>query len=184
MNTTRHPIPEHHRRPALLLPILAILAVGLSLSHAVHAEWQVINETDAGGVETPIAEVSNDAGYRLAIYRDGNGTVRARFRLNDGLYRLDDSICPSYQIDERQVRNSSVNNRPCRLEPRLSEYVLGSIENNQVVSRPLYELMNGSQINYRFRLQAGGYDQASFSLAGSKRTLTAVLGVNLEVLPR
>jgi len=179
-----HYLSVCRRLPATLLPVLTLLYP--LLAHPVLAQqWQVVNETDtAGDVQTPVAQIRNEGGYTLAIYRDSNGTVRARFTLNDRLYRLHESICPSYQIDERQTRNTSLNNQSCHLEPRLGEYILGTIENNRVISRPLYELMNGSTIDYRFLLQAGGYDQASFSLAGSKRTLMAVLGADLEVLPR
>lgn len=185
MNDIRQPFDTD--RPALQRPLwlpLLLCLLGLLLPSTVQAEWRIVNETDATGVRTPVAEIHNDAGYKLAIYRDAGGTIRARFRLNDRLYRLHESICPSYQIDQRQTRNSSVSGQPCLLKPQLSEYVLGTIDNNRVVSRPLYELMNGSTIDYRFQLQAGGYDETSFSLAGSKRTLLSVLGLELEVLPR
>lgn len=172
-----HPLQS----PRALLTVLLCLLSPV----AAYAQWQVIQETDAiSGVETPVAQIRNNEGYFLAIYRDSNDTIRARFALNDRLTLLDKGSCPTYQIDDRQPRNNSLDSRSCLLQPRVSEYILGTIENDQVVSRPLYELMNGSTINYRFRLEAGGYDQTSFSLMGSKRALIAVLGENLEVLPR
>jgi len=183
LTTTRHLLPAQPRPPAstLILAWLVFAWPAITL-----AQWQVIDETDvATGIQTPVAEVHNEAGYTLAIYRDRENNVLARFRLNDRLYRLHDNTCPTYQIDTRPIRNGSVSEQGCMLKPRMSEYLLGRIdENNRLVSRPLYELMNGSRIEYRYRLQAGGYGQTSFSLAGSKRTLLTVLGHNLEVVPR
>lgn len=183
MKAISFPFGNHRPVSGCLRLIIALAA--LSVATASQAQWQVVRETDAvSGAETPVAQVRNGQGYYLAIYRDGDGVVRARFALNDRLILLDEQSCPTYQIDERQPRNSSFNSESCMLQARSSEYVLGTIDNSQVVSRPLYELMNGSLINYRFRLKTGGYDQAQFSLSGSKRALVSVLGTELEVLPR
>lgn len=165
--------------------LLLVAAGSLLFSAAAAAQWQVINKPDAAtGVNTPVAQVRNTDGYELAIYRDSNDVVHAHFMLDHRLTDLDDRSCPSYQIDTRQTRNTSVNSADCELESHSSQYVLGRIEANEVVSLPLYELMNGSNIDFRFRLESGGYQQTRFSLTGSKRVLVSVLGETLEVLPR
>lgn len=178
------PLPEvntGNRRSLLLL----MAACSLLFSAAAAAQWQVSNKPDAvTGVNTPIAQVRNTDGYELAIYRDSDDVIHARFMLDNRLTDLDETICPTYQIDTRQARNTSVNRNGCNLQSHSSEYMLGRIETNEVVSQPLYELMNGSHIDFRFRLETGGYQQTRFSLTGSKRVLVSVLGETLEVLPR
>jgi len=153
---------------------------------AVMAEWQIDQDperfTDSAGA---VAEITNEAGHRLAIYRDAGGSIHARFTLNERLLRLHESVCPTFQVDERHRHNSSLNKAACQLRPQQVEYTLGSLEtDNKLVSRPLYEMMNGTTIHYRYRLKAGGYDQTSFSLDGSKRALISLLGPDIDVLPR
>lgn len=183
--------PNHHAAESRFGPCLQTGMAGLLLvlsvwPAAATAQWQ-INEDPARFTESPgaVAEITNEAGHRLAIYRDAEGTIRARFTLNDRLLRLHESVCPTFQVDERQKHNSSLNKAACQLRPQQVEYTLGSLDtNNELVSRPLYDMMNGTNIHYRYRLEAGGYDQTSFSLAGSKRALISILGADIEVLPR
>ncbi len=182
--TSRLPAMIQHAIPGNLL-IAACLCAQILLPQVVLAQWQISNETDnISGAQTAVAEISNDDGYLLAIYRDAQGTVHARFSLNDQLIHLHDSMCPTFQVDDREMHNNSLNGPACQLDPRLSEHDLGAIEDNQLVSKPIYEMMNGTTIHYRFRLQSGSYDKTSFSLAGSKSALKRILGTELEVLPR
>lgn len=162
-----------------------MLAGSLLFAADAAAEWRVINAADADSeLRTPYAKTENADGYTLTIYRDGDDNVHALLRLNDRLTGFDTAICPTYQIDERQPRNTAAEGSACSMRAQVSNYPLGRIESNQIVSRPLYEFMNGTHIDFRFRLANADYDRTRFSLAGSKRVLSAVLGGTLEVLPR
>jgi len=52
---------------------------------------------------------------------------------------------------------------------------------NEVVSLPLHNLMNGNVIYYRFVLKYGNYAETSFSLSGSKNVSLSVLGSDLSI---
>lgn len=162
-----------------------LLAGGLLFAASAAAEWRVIDAADDDSkLRAPYAQIENTDGYTLTIYRDGDGNVHALLRLNKRLTGFDTAICPTYQIDERQPRNTAADGSTCSMRAGISNYHLGRIESNQIVSRPLYEFMNGTHIDFRFRLANADYDRTRFSLAGSKRVLSAVLGGTLEVLPR
>jgi len=77
--------------------------------------------------------------------------------------------------------NRSINDALCLLNYQWVEFVLGYIENNEIKSTALHNMMNGNKITYRFILESGGYDETEFSLSGSKRILTNILGNNLTV---
>ncbi len=163
----------------------ALFAAGLLFAAPAAAEWRVIDEADDDStLRAPYARIKNADGYTLTIYRDSDDNLHALLRLNDRLTGFDTAICPTYQIDKRQPRNTAADGSGCSMRAEVSNYHLGHIESNQIVSRPLYEFMNGSHIDFRFRLANADYDQTRFSLDGSKRALSAVLGSTLEVLPR
>lgn len=172
--------------PALLLrkyiPAIACLYL---LPATAAAEWNVVSQRDAETQrETLVAQTRNAEGHTLAIYRDAGGAIRSRFGLNDSLNGLAEKSCPTYQIDNRDPRNVSINDAACISHRLWAEYVLGYIQEKRVVSLLLHELMNGNKIVYRFKLLSGGYDETEFSLAGSKRALLAVLGSDLEIRAR
>lgn len=186
MNPSHHAAVTSRLQPGIQVAMAALLLILSIWPAAVTAQWQ-INEQPERFAESrgAIAETTNEAGHRLAIYRDAGGTIHARFSLNDRLLRLHELVCPTFQVDERQRHNSSLNKRTCQLRPQQVEYTLGLLEtNDELVSRPLYEVMNGTRIHYRYRFEAGGYDQTSFSLDGSKRALVNIFGADIEVLPR
>ncbi len=163
---------------------LVLFVAGLLFATGAAAEWRVIDAADDSELRTPYAQIENADGYTLTIYRDGDDNVHALLRLNDRLTGFDTAICPTYQIDDRQPRNMAADGSACSMRAQVGNYHLGRIESNQIVSRPLHEFMNGTHIDFRFRLANADYDQTRFSLAGSKRALSAVLGDTLEVLPR
>ncbi|MND05726.1 hypothetical protein D3C83_266940 [compost metagenome] len=51
-------------------------------------------------------------------------------------------------------------------------------------SARLLQIMNGSLMTFRFRLHGGDYRDAEFSLAGSKRSLSAAIGADVAVTAR
>ncbi len=149
------------------------------------ADWQVMSHTDTdSGLQTRVAMIENADHYKLEIYRDTNNAIRLRFNIRDSYDVLASKRCPSYQVDERELSNRSINDAPCISQPRWAEYVMGYIDNQKVISVPLHNLMNGKVVYYRFLLKNGSYGETTFSLAGSKRILNTALGENLTVLTK
>ena len=162
---------------------LILIIFLLTLSHPAAAEWTIITHTNIeNNLETRVAHTENKDGYALEIYRDSSGAIRSRFSMNNNLNRLDDKTCPTYQIDKKRgFQNRSINDAPCISYRKWAEFVLGYIIDKEVTSTPLHNMMNGNTISYRFILENSGYGETTFSLAGSKRILTDVLGNDLQV---
>lgn len=157
----------------------------LVLSVQSQAQWEVMSHTDTdSGYQTRIAMVENDDSYKLEIYRDVNDVIRLRFNIRNGYELLANKHCPTYQVDERQLSNRSINDAPCLSQPLWAEYVIGYITENNVLSLPLHNLMNGNVIYYRFLMNNGNYAETSFSLSGSKTILNGALGENLVVITK
>jgi hypothetical protein len=163
-----------------VLPLLLLPA-----TTPASAEWRVLNHRDAStGAETIIASTTNTDGYTLEMYRDAVGAIRSRFTLTPGLTRLRQGACPTFQIDRGPAVNRSVNNAPCLAGEQWAEFVLGYISDNQIVSPRLLSFMNGNSIVFRFRLASGAYRDTEFSLLGSKRSMTAAIGNDINVTAR
>lgn len=164
---------------------LIIFVLISCLPALTQAEWQVISHTDTdSGLQTRVAVIENADRYKLEIYRDANNVIRLRFNIRDSYDVLASKRCPSYQVDDRELSNRSINDAPCISQPRWAEYVMGYISDQTVLSLPLHNLMNGKVVYYRFLLKNGNYGETSFSLAGSKRILNTALGENLAVITR
>ncbi|MEX2353761.1 MAG: hypothetical protein WD709_06200 [Gammaproteobacteria bacterium] len=164
---------------AVILPFLLLLAIYPVNSPA---EW-VVNpnvQNEAVG-ETIVAHNVNDDGYTLEVYKDTEATIRVRFSLYDGLTGLDPDTCPTYQIDRGAPVNRSSNGERCRNSHNWAEYTFGRIQNNRITSSALLAIMNGNDVLFRFQLENGDYRETRISLAGSKRSLTSVVGEEIVV---
>lgn len=150
----------------------------------VPAQWAVNPQAElATGQQAMVAYTRNEQGYTLEIFRDA-GSVRSRFILNGGLAGFSDRYCPTYQIDQGTPNNLSVDGGPCVHGQQSAEYILGYIEGNNVVSPLLLALMNGNAITFRFQLKSGDFRETQISLAGSKRSMTTVIGETVTVRAR
>lgn len=160
--------------------ILALFLLTLSVQS--QAQWEVMSHTDTdSGYQTRIATIENDDGYKLEIYRDVNDVVRLKFNIRNSYELLANKQCPTFQVDERQLSNRSINDAPCLAQPRWAEYVIGYITDKSVLSLPLHNLMNGNVIYFRFLMGNENYAETSFSLSGSKAMLNGALGNDLVV---
>ena len=160
--------------------ILALFLLTLSVQS--QAQWEVMSHTDTdSGYQTRIATIENDDGYKLEIYRDVNDVVRLKFNIRNSYEHITNKQCPTFQVDERQLSNRSINDAPCLAQPRWAEYVIGYITDKSVLSLPLHNLMNGNVIYFRFLMGNENYAETSFSLSGSKAMLNGALGEDLVV---
>jgi hypothetical protein len=163
----------------------AAAAVALLLPLAAPAQWAVVGQRLEGTqAEAVTARIRNSTGQTLEFYRDGVGAIRARFTLSDGLTQLEKGHCPTLQVDRWASMNRSVNDAACLATYQWAEYVVGYVVDGKVQSARLLQIMNGNLLTFRFRLNGGDYRDAAFSLAGSKRSLTAAIGANVAVTAR
>lgn len=147
----------------------------------VSAEWRVGQQTLAdASTQVMAAHTTNSGGYSLAVYRNADA-IMARFALAGSMLGLGKDACPTYQIDNAAPDNRSYNTGQCNAAANAAEFVLGEINDNQVRSALLLAVLNGKQIQFRFRLEDGGYRETAISLAGSKRAMTDAIGANIAI---
>ena len=150
-----------------------IVFAGMLLAGPVLAQWRVAQGTPAGiGKRINIAIVENDSGSSLRFFNDETQTVRGIFRIRDGFDTIDPRVCPTYRVDNRELRRVTFEEGRCRILRRQAEFTLG--KTGQGRNRQLHRIMNGDSIAIRYRLAGGNYRETTFTLRGSKYALTTV----------
>ncbi len=145
------------------------------------AQWSIETGTaEDGGPEARVAVGRNDAGDTLRVRRTSEDAVEAMLVLRPGLSRLAEG-CPSYRVDSEKPRALVTNGDMCRATGRSVTFVLGHVVDDKVDSEALLEMMNGSRIRFIYHVRAAGYDEAGFSLSGSKQAINEVLGGKVTV---
>lgn len=152
-----------------------LLVAVTALPGTAAADWQL-----AGGA-TPRASVADDAGNQLALYRDQAGQIYLEFQPHDGFSRLARTTCPTFQIDRRTPLHHAPLGAGCHIEDNRAIYALAVLEQRTVVSRALYDLMNGSRIAFRYVTADGAYREHVFSLARSADAIRGALGRDLRI---
>jgi hypothetical protein len=164
----------------VIRPLIFHLFMVMPLS--VSAQWAVGTETEVQGDQPArIAYTRNQDGYTLEIYRDAADTVRSRFIVKEGLLKLEEKSCPTYQIDNGMPNNGSIDGAPCLSNDKWAEYIFGRIQDESINSSVLMALMDGITLTFRFRLENGDYRETRFSLSGSKRSMASVIGEQVIV---
>ena len=168
----------------LILTITVLLLI-MVIPEISNAQWAVKTDNQpASGPQIQVAYTTNTEGYTLEIYKDSLTTITSRFILKDGLIMLPENFCPTFQIDNGMSNNKSINGAPCLSNNVWSEYIFGEILNGEVNSPILLALMDGITITFRFKLYEGDYRETKFSLSGSKRSMTSVIGAQIVVRAR
>ena len=144
--------------------------------------WEIITHNDVdNNSQLQVAYTQNNDGYSLEIYKDASNAIRSRFSMNNSLLKLANKHCPTFQVDQREIANRSINDARCISSPKWAEFILGYIVDNEIKSSQLHNMMNGNKITFRYQLENEGYDEVNFSLNGSKRVLLSVIGNNVIV---
>ena len=146
------------------------------------AQWAVAADTKTPNDEPiQVAYTTNSEGYTLEIYMDSNLMIRSRFTLNDGMLKLENNSCPTFQIDNGMANNKSIDGETCLSNNQWAEFIFGNIQNGTINSSILLAFMDGITLTFRFRLENGDYRETKFSLSGSKRSITSIIGENVIV---
>ena len=172
---TNRPSPDT-RRPRRAG--LAMLALALPFA-ATAALWNLRPAPEAKG--TPWAVVSSIGGDELALFRDQNNQVHLRFSIAGTFNRLAPSHCPTFQIDAAQPLFHLALDQSCHIDNKHALIDLGTVRNRVLVSAAVDQLMNGTEIAFRYVSVDGGYHEAGFPLSGSSQAIRRALGRNVRV---
>ncbi len=138
-------------------------------------------ETGNPAAPRPQATVTNPHGDKLLVFADQDGHIMTQFNSASPV-SLNQTSCPTFQIDQRQPPHSFPVGQRCRVEGHQALVEIAALSGRTLESRVLYEFINGSRIAFRFTTQDGAYHERSFSLSRSKQAIAKALGDNLEIL--
>jgi hypothetical protein len=172
---TNRPSPDAPRPPRALLAALALL-LPLAASAAL---WNVRPAPEAKAY--PWAVVSSAAGDELAVYRGKDNQVHLRFSIAGTFNRLAPSHCPTFQFDGASPLYHLPLDQTCHVDKKHALIDLGAVRNRVLVSAAVDQLMNGTQIEFRYQSADGGYHEADFPLKGSSAAIRRALGRDVRV---
>lgn len=144
-------------------------------SAAPAAEWRLV-----GGAE-PRALVADDGGNALALYRDRPGRIYLEFQPHGGFSRLARTSCPTFQVDRRTPLHHAALGDGCRIEDNRAIYTLATVQERTLVSRPVYDLMNGSRVAFRYVTEDGTYREVVFTLSRSADAIRGAVRRDLRI---
>ncbi len=170
------------RRGKGLPAILAVLLCAL-YSLPAYAQWEVIYPTSSSNTSGSIAQVDNDAGHILTVYRHDNNHVYAVFSIQGRFDTFHKGACPTYVIDGELPSDLGTPRISCQLKARKAIYDLGTVAARQLTSHTLLQWMNGSKLTFRYHLKTVGYRETHFSLKSSSRAMATILGADVRVVP-
>jgi hypothetical protein len=163
----------------LIAPALALSVMSL-WSLSVAAQW-----TDVGSERATTereAVVRSDSRAELRIWLDAEQALHLQFKLTPGLVSLAPEGCLTLQVDEQPMQDLSAPEHECSTDGESVRLLLTRVEEKQVDSPTLLDLMNGKSVNLRYRLMHAGYGTEQFSLKGSKQALRDALGADIRIV--
>ncbi len=151
-------------------------AVWLTVCASAQAEWTVVETQPPSSDDTvETAAVTNEQGYSFRIFLLDRKEVRGLLELPPRFHRYAKDGCPTIMIDNHPPIALKSGDRPCIAEARKAWFTLGVVKEEQIPSKQLSQLMNGSRLLFRVRLNNTGYAETVFSLEKSKQAVKAAL---------
>jgi hypothetical protein len=158
-----------------------VLVLGTALlACPAAAQWNTATDY-TGTSPRNTATVRNENGAQVDLWLDEDARLRLVFSLPRGLVALAPDLCPTFQVDDRPSEDLSGPEHACSARGGEATLTLAQAREQQVRSATLLELMNGSSLTVRYRLEHAGYGAAEFTLKRSKQALYDVLGEGYEV---
>lgn len=172
---TNHPSPEPRRvgRVGLVVLIVAVSATAAGVS------WQVRTSPTTKG--SPWAVISSAAGDELALFRDKNNQVHLQFKLAGTFATLAAGRCPTFQVDTQTALYHLAVDKECHVDHKRVLFDVGTVRNRMLVSAPVEQLMNGTQLEIRYVTADGTYHKADFPLHDSSLAIRRALGRSVRV---
>ncbi|MGB1885408.1 MAG: hypothetical protein ACPHUF_16020 [Gammaproteobacteria bacterium] len=153
--------------------------MALLLTADADANWQA---QSAEGQRPSRAQVRNADSEILALYRGPADELVLELTIKSP-QRLDGSSCPTFQIDKRRPQHHFAGGENCAVKGRTVRYVVASESRGEIESLVTYRLLNGNDVNFRYRTNDGKYHQSRFTLGRSKQAVRAALGGELSAAP-
>lgn len=169
--------PNHKSRrvrgAGLALLVLALQATAAGVS------WKPRASPIPKG--SPWAVVSSASGEELAVYSDRNHQIHLQFKLVDTFRTLAPGHCPTFQIDTQPPLYHFAVDQGCHIDHQRALIDVGVMRNRVLVSASIDQLMNGTQIAFRYISADGAYHEADFPLHGSSLAISRALGRGVRV---
>jgi hypothetical protein len=153
-----------------------LLGVCLAQPSELLAEWKLERAGDIAK-----ASVSGDRGGLVAVYRDERDRIVLDLRVKQGFSGLAREHCPTLQIDERKPLFHTTIGDDCSVEADRALISLATVTGNELVSAPVYGLLNGQVLAVRYVGEDGTYHEAMFSLKRSAEAIRSAIGRELRV---
>lgn len=156
------------------------LSLMSALALSAHAQW-----TDVGSARAATereAVIRSDTRAELRIWLDADQALRLQFKLMPGLVSFAPQSCITLQVDQQPMRGLSAQEYECNSDGASVQLLLTRVEDKQIDSPLLLDLMNGMRVNLRYRLAHSGYGTEQFSLKGSKQALIDSLGADIAII--
>lgn len=160
--------------PIVALPLMSALAL------PAHAQWTDVGSTRAATEREAV--VRSDTRAELRIWLDDEQALRLQFKLTPGLVSFAPQGCLTLQVDGQPMQDLAAPEHECSSDGESVRLLLTRVEDNQVDSPTLLDLMNGKKVNLRYRLAHSGYSTEQFSLKGSKQALIDTLGADIRII--
>ena len=146
----------------------------------VCAQWTDVGSTRAATEREAVVRSENSE--ELRIWLDDEQALRVQFKLAPGLIALASQGCATIQVDKRAIQDLSAPEFECKTDGASVQLLLTRMENDELDSPTLLDLMNGRRVSLRYRLLHAGYGSAQFSLKGSKQALRDSLGEDVTIV--
>ena len=169
----------------ILALAVAVTASATTFAQNDTSEWQnVVEPPEKEAVPLTMALVANQDGNSIRIFKDENDIIRGIFTLGDGSESLEEGSCPTVRVDQLPPHPLLHLGGPCELDnPRHVRFTLGVINEGQVQSTMLWQLINGGGFRVWYQIKDRGYRETKFSLRRSMNALVGTLGADVEVVP-
>ena len=169
---------------ALVLTVAAGVSATTSAQNGT-PEWRnVVEPPIEGAAPLTMAMVANQAGDSLKIFKDENDIIHGIFTLGDEMESLEERACPTVRVDQLPPHPLLQLSGPCdREDSHHVRFTLGVVNEGQIQSTMLWQLINGGGFRVWYQLKERGYGEALFSLRRSMNALVGALGTEVEVVP-
>jgi hypothetical protein len=162
--------------PTRLAALCAAFALALICTPVQAQQWRSVNHTpQAPELPAKAALINASDGHGLRVFLDAESRILARFELPAGLRLLDPAGCPTLVVDEFEIQALHVPEGRCRVDDASATIELARVEDGAVDSPLVLQLLNGEELEIRYRLRHAGYDSVRFTLKRSKSVLLATL---------